>query len=78
MVAKGDVAREVVPALAWQNPTGNVLGLYLHGLFEDAAALRALFGVGAPTLDDVFDRLADTLHAAAAPGFLDQLAAPRS
>src|SRR5690606_4295730 len=22
-------------ALAWQNPAGNVLGLYLHGLFED-------------------------------------------
>ena len=45
--------------LAWQNRTGNVLGVYMHGLFEDPAVLRALFGVTAPTLDSVFDGLAD-------------------
>ena len=45
--------------LAWQNARGNVLGLYLHGLFEDAAALHALFGAAAPTLDATFDGLAD-------------------
>jgi len=59
MAAKGDVAREVIPGLAWQNAAGNVLGVYLHGLFEDAAVLRALFGAEAPTLDAVFDRMAD-------------------
>jgi len=32
MAAKGDVAREVIPGIAWQNPAGNVLGVYLHGL----------------------------------------------
>ncbi|MBS0391353.1 MAG: cobyric acid synthase [Proteobacteria bacterium] len=58
MAAKGDVARELIPGLAWQNPAGNVLGLYLHGLFEDAAVLQALFGADAPTLDAVFDRMA--------------------
>ncbi|CAM4139713.1 cobyric acid synthase [Paracidovorax anthurii] len=58
MAAAGDVAREAIPGLAWQNARGNVLGLYLHGLFEDAAALRALFGADVPTLDAVFDRLA--------------------
>ncbi len=58
MAAAGDVAHEVIPGLAWQNARGNVLGLYLHGLFEDANALRALFGAGVPTLDAVFDRLA--------------------
>ncbi|MFT4242051.1 MAG: cobyric acid synthase [Acidovorax sp.] len=62
MAARGDVAREVAPGLAWQNGAGNVLGLYLHGLFEDEAALHALFGAQAdaqvPTLDSVFDRLA--------------------
>lgn len=45
--------------LAWQNARGNVLGLYLHGLFEDAAVLHALFGAAAPTLDSTFDGLAD-------------------
>lgn len=59
MAAKGDVAREVIPGLAWQNGAGNVLGLYLHGLFEDGGVLRALFGAGAPTLEQVFDRMAE-------------------
>ncbi|QNK67864.1 cobyric acid synthase [Variovorax sp. PAMC26660] len=52
--------RPVMPeGLAWQNTRGNVLGLYLHGLFEDAGALQALFGATAPTLDATFDGLAD-------------------
>ena len=76
MAAKGDVAREVIPGLAWQNVAGNVLGLYLHGLFEDAAVLHALFGARATTLDDVFDGLADTLARAFEPGVLDALIAP--
>ncbi|MBS0291036.1 MAG: cobyric acid synthase [Proteobacteria bacterium] len=58
MAAKGDVARELIPGLAWQNGSGHVLGLYLHGMFEDAAVLQALFGAGAPTLDQVFERMA--------------------
>jgi len=58
MAAAGDVAHEAIPGLAWQNARGNVLGLYLHGLFEDADTLRALFGADVPTLDAVFDRLA--------------------
>ena len=76
MAAKGDVAREVIPGLAWQNAAGNVMGCYLHGLFEDTAVLRALFGARAPSLDDVFDRLVDTLAQACAPGVLDALIAP--
>lgn len=44
-------------ALGWQQ--GAVLGIYLHGLFEDAAAMRALFGRSAPDLDATFDGLAD-------------------
>jgi adenosylcobyric acid synthase len=73
MAAKGDVAREVASGLAWSNAAGNVLGLYLHGLFEDAAALRALFGAQAPTLDGVFDGLAACIGAHFAPGTLDGL-----
>lgn len=74
MAASGDVARELMPGLAWQNPAGNVLGLYLHGLFEDAAVLRALFGADAPTLDAVFDRLAAGIARHFEPGVLDALA----
>ena len=60
MAKAGDVALAVLPdALGWQNPAGNVLGLYLHGMFEDPAVLQALFGAAVPTLDSVFDGLAD-------------------
>ena len=52
--------RAVMPGQrAWQNEAGNVLGVYLHGLFEDAAVLQALFGAAVPTLGSVFDGLAD-------------------
>ena len=70
-------ARVVLPeGLAWQNPEGNVLGLYLHGLFEDPAALHALFGARAPTLDTVFDGLADFIDARFPAGTLSGLLKP--
>jgi len=75
MAAKGDVARLALTdargqPLGWQNPAGNVLGLYLHGLFEDPAVLHALFGARTPTLDQVFDGLADYVEQHFAPGVL--------
>lgn len=37
--------RVVIPdGIGWQNDQGNVLGLAVRGLFEDAAVLQALFG----------------------------------
>ena len=79
MAAGGDVAREVVPGLAWQNGAGNVLGIYLHGLLEDPAALQALFGregaAPVPTLDAVMEGLAHTVEEHFAPGVLQALIA---
>ena len=73
MAANGDVAHTVLPGLAWQNGAGNVLGLYQHGLFEDANVLRALFGASAPTLDSVFDGLADFIETHFDAGALEAL-----
>ncbi|MDB5931538.1 MAG: hypothetical protein JWR60_3245 [Polaromonas sp.] len=77
MAAAGDVAQAVMAdGLAWQNGAGNVLGLYLHGLFEDPHALQALFGAGVPTLDSVFEGLADYIEAHFESGVLQSLTAP--
>ena len=74
MAAAGDVAKAVMPdALAWQNPAGNVLGLYLHGMFEDPRVLQALFGASVPTLDKVFDGLAGYIEVHFDAGVLQSL-----
>ena len=77
----GELAQPAMPdGLAWQNPAGNVLGLYLHGLLEDPTALQALFDpLGTrpvPTLDAVFDGLADFITEHFEPGVLAQLLTP--
>jgi adenosylcobyric acid synthase len=74
----GAVAHVALPnGLGWHNAQANVLGVYLHGLFEDAAAVQALFGAGreqpVPTLDSVFEGLADYVQAHFEPGVLDDL-----
>jgi adenosylcobyric acid synthase len=77
MEAAGDMAHAVLPdGLGWCNAAGNVLGVYLHGLFEDSAVLHALFGVGTPTLDSVFDGLADFISKHFETGVLAALIAP--
>jgi len=74
MAAAGDIAHGVMAeGLAWQNTRGNVLGLYLHGMFEDPAVLQALFGATVPTLDAVFDGLADYIGQHFEPGVLQSL-----
>lgn len=76
MAAAGDIAYPVMPeGLAWQNAAGNVLGLYLHGLFEDPRVLHALFGAATPTLDSVFEGLADCIEQHFEPGVLSSLIA---
>ena len=74
MAKGGDVAVCALPnALGWQNKKGNVMGIYLHGLFEDEAALKALFGISTPILDSVFDGLADYIDHYFEPQFLNKL-----
>jgi adenosylcobyric acid synthase len=60
-------AAEVLPGgLAWQSAaggiSGNVMGVYLHGLFEEASVLQALFGTSVPPFSAVFDGLADFIN----------------
>jgi adenosylcobyric acid synthase len=78
MAQAGDVAHAVLPGgLGWQNAAGNVLGIYLHGLFEDPSALQALFAHHlsgpVPTLNTVFERLADFIEEHFEPGVLQAL-----
>jgi len=69
-MAPGRVA--MADGLAWQNEQGNVLGVYLHGLFEDEAVLHALFGARVPTLESVFDGLADFIDTHFAAGVIPE------
>lgn len=69
-------------AIAWLNTqasvnqphTGNVLGMYLHGFFENTTVLQAVFGQSVPTLDATFDHMADVVECAFSPEILLKLA----
>ncbi len=73
MIATGAILHEVMPGLAWQSGSAQVLGTYLHGLFENPAVLQALFGAQVPTLEMVFDSLADYIDRHFESGVLDRL-----
>jgi adenosylcobyric acid synthase len=52
---------------------GSVLGIYLHGIFEDPRVMNALFGVSSPSFDVTLDRLADVAEAVFPPELLARL-----
>ncbi|MFG5777921.1 cobyric acid synthase [Comamonas sp. J-3] len=56
--AASQQAWELLPGMLWQGGQPGVIGTYLHGLFENAAVIHALFGQSAPSLEQVFARLA--------------------
>jgi adenosylcobyric acid synthase len=60
-VTRASEAVEIVPdGLAFGR--GNVLGLYLHGVFEDPVVLKAFSGTFPTVIDTTFDRLADAIE----------------
>ena len=56
----GEVREALPGGLGFQKE--NVLGVFLHGLFENPSVQRALFGREARGLADTFDRLADAVE----------------
>lgn len=64
---------ELIPDIAWTNVKGNVMGIYLHGLFEDERVMRAGFEGFSPTLDAVFEKLSTHLETHSAPGLMSRL-----
>lgn len=75
MLTGGAVLHEVMSGLAWQSGDGRVLGTYLHGLLECPAVLQALFGTQVPTLETVFEGLADFVEQHFSEAFLRDLIA---
>ncbi|MBS7807010.1 cobyric acid synthase [Variovorax sp. PCZ-1] len=62
-MADDAVASESAPEL-WRNAQGNVVGLYLHGMFENSSVIQAAFAQAGRGLDEVFEEMADfvSLH----------------
>ncbi len=71
-VLLSEAARPVV--LGWQQ--GEVLGIYVHGLFENPAVVAALFGRRAPALEATFDLLATVVEAGFGEAALESLLTP--
>lgn len=58
----GGCAEALSAGLGWQR--GPILAVYLHGLFENAAVLDALFAVRQTSPEDAFERLAAVVEQA--------------
>lgn len=66
--------QSVLPnGLGWQNSSGNVLAVYVHGMFESAEVLQALFGMSPTPLATVFEGMANFVDSHFAAGSLEKL-----
>jgi adenosylcobyric acid synthase len=55
-----------------------VLGLYVHGLFEDARVVSALLGESVPGLDGALEKLAQSVQKSFDSGLLMSWVAPEA
>lgn len=62
---------QIMPGIAWLNPAGNVMGIYLHGMFENTSVMEAAFHDVSGTLDVVFEKLASHFENHADSGLLN-------
>ncbi len=72
-IRDGEGVLEIIPEIAWLNTAGNVMGIYLHGIFENAGVMVAAFQDTSGTLDSVFEKLADHFVNNADSGLLNSL-----
>ena len=70
-------AIEIIPNIAWINSGSNVMGIYLHGLFENKVVMEALFQDPLGSLDAVFEKLAEHFVRHSDPALLDSLICKR-
>lgn len=63
-------AQPLIDEVAWLNAQGNVLGLYIHGIFEDPAVVTALFNESVTPLEETFETLAQTIGSTQIPDIL--------
>ncbi len=64
---------ELVPGVAWINIQGNVMGIYIHGLFENEQVIMHALGDGSSPLDSVFETLSEHLKKNSANGLMQKL-----
>lgn len=57
----------------WQNPAGNILATYFHGIFENESILKNLFGENIHSLDMVFNNLSHFVENHIGKEFLQKL-----
>lgn len=65
-------AIELIANLAWLSASSNVLGLYAHGIFEDAGVIKAMFDEEHSPLERSFEALANAVANTQIPALLER------
>ena len=64
---------ELLPGIGWTNTEGNVMGIYIHGLFEEEQVITRAFGDSSQPLDSVFEKLSEHFEKNSANGLMRKL-----